>query len=163
MSLATLTFWSMPAAPVGRQPTAANAQSVTTKTNVKTLTLILRLQDNFLSRVIGIIFYFQSIAASLQGAIFSLFKKIAPLRFNLYIEELHLEGVVAYEVASLLDVLAHKDTEQAVGFAGVVELDVQKRPAGRIHRRFPELLGVHLAKAFEPLSLDALTAYFPDA
>jgi hypothetical protein len=82
-------------------------------------------------------------------------------RTKLNVKELDFESMVADEISPLLDVLAHQDTKKAVRFARVIELDVQQRPGGRIHRRFPQLVGVHFAQAFESLYLDAFTADFP--
>ena len=66
--------------------------------------------------------------------------------------------MVADEVSALLDVVAHQDAEESVCFAGVVDLDVQQGPRGRVHRRFPELLGVHFTETFEAFYLDAFSA-----
>ena len=50
-----------------------------------------------------------------------------------------------------LDVVAHQDREHLVGDRGLLDRDLQQRALRRVHGRLPELLGVHLAEALEPL------------
>src|SRR3989441_538842 len=59
-----------------------------------------------------------------------------------------VEGVLLDELATRLDGVTHQDREYLVGADGILHGDLEQRPRLRIHRRFPELLGVHLA---EPL------------
>src|SRR5687768_4573786 len=75
-----------------------------------------------------------------------------------HVEVLHLERVVLDELAADFDVLAHQDAEEPLGLAGLVERDLQQHAAGRVERRVPQLLAVHLAQPLEPLDLDALLA-----
>ena len=49
-----------------------------------------------------------------------------------------------------------------VGLAGVVDLDPQERPRLRVHRRLPELVGVHLAEALEALDGEVLAVHLLD-
>src|SRR5437867_3527093 len=44
-----------------------------------------------------------------------------------------------------LDGLPHEDREQGIGGRGVLNRDLLQQAAGGIHRRLPELVGVHLA------------------
>src|SRR6266571_986013 len=62
----------------------------------------------------------------------------------------------------LLDVLpaglhgfAHEDREQGIGGRGVLDRHLLQLTPGRIHRRLPELVGVHLPQALVPLVDDA--------
>src|SRR5882724_10414211 len=59
-----------------------------------------------------------------------------------------VEGVLLDELATRLDGVTHQDREHLVGADRILHGDLEERPRLRIHRRFPELLGVHLA---EPL------------
>ena len=66
------------------------------------------------------------------------------------------------EVLARLDLLAHERREEMVGLAGVVEVDLQERARGRVHRRLPELVGVHLAEALEALDGEVLDLHLLD-
>ncbi len=59
------------------------------------------------------------------------------------------------ELPPALDVFTHQHAKKPLGFAGFLQRHAKEHPAARIERRFPELLAVHLAKAFEALDLDA--------
>ena len=63
-----------------------------------------------------------------------------------------------HEFAPGLDFVAHQPGEQHVGVGGVVDLDLQQRAHIGIERRFPQLLGVHLAKTLVALHGQALAA-----
>src|SRR5438093_936552 len=62
------------------------------------------------------------------------------------------------ELLAWLDLLAHELGEDLVGLDRVVRVDVrpQQNARFRVHRRFPELVGVHLAEALEPLHRQVL-------
>src|SRR4051794_17479892 len=65
-------------------------------------------------------------------------------------------GVLLDELAARLDLVAHEHREQLRRGQRVVHVDLLQRPAGRVHRRLVELLGVHLAEALEARELDPL-------
>src|SRR3954452_24687631 len=71
-----------------------------------------------------------------------------------HVEEPDVLGVAGDERPARVDVLAHEDREQLVRGGGVVQGDPQQHPVARVHRRLPQLLGVHLAQAL--VALDAL-------
>src|SRR5699024_3089332 len=48
-----------------------------------------------------------------------------------------------------LNLFAHEDGENLVGLYGVVELYALERAGLRVHGGFPQLVGIHLAKALE--------------
>ena len=54
-----------------------------------------------------------------------------------------------------LHLVAHKDIEEAVGLLGVVNGHLFHRPGLRVHRRVPQLLGIHFAKTLVALNIDA--------
>src|SRR5204863_9430820 len=68
----------------------------------------------------------------------------------------HLAGLGLDELLARLDPLAHEPGEDLVGLGGVVDLDPQEHPRLGVHRRVPELVGVHLAEALEPLDAQVL-------
>ena len=49
------------------------------------------------------------------------------------------------ELLARFHLIAHKLAYRALGFGGVVDIDLQKRARCGLHRGFPQLLGVHLA------------------
>src|SRR5438093_13092677 len=55
------------------------------------------------------------------------------------------------EFLARLDVLAHQLREDLVGQGGVLRVDPKQGPGLGVHRRLPELVGVHLAEALEAL------------
>src|SRR3954449_5842502 len=55
------------------------------------------------------------------------------------------------EVLARPDLLAHKHREDRIGLGRVVDLGPKQCPRLGVHRRIPELVGVHLAEALEPL------------
>src|SRR6266705_192598 len=73
----------------------------------------------------------------------------------------HLDVQVHDFLRVLLDVLpagldgfTHEDGEQGIRGRGVLDRDLLQETAGRIHRRLPELVGVHLPEALVPLVYD---------
>ena len=54
-----------------------------------------------------------------------------------------------------LDVLAHERRKELLRVGGGVPGDAQDRALGWVHRRVPQLLGIHLAQALEAFDLDA--------
>src|SRR3954467_6301280 len=75
----------------------------------------------------------------------------APQRAGSDVEEADVFGVALDESATQLDVLAHEDREDLVGLRRVLERDLQHQPLIGVHRRLPQLLGVHLAEALVAL------------
>src|SRR6266511_1684506 len=67
-------------------------------------------------------------------------------------------GILLDELASSLDVLPHEDAEHQVGCSGVVQGDLLEHAGLGVHRRLPELLGLHLGQALEPLDVHLLLA-----
>ena len=59
------------------------------------------------------------------------------------------------ELAPRLDLVAHQHREHLVRLDRVVDLHAQQAAHGRVHRGFPQLLGVHLAQALVALARDA--------
>ena len=68
------------------------------------------------------------------------------------------ESVLLDEVAARLDEVAHQGRKCFFGDIFVVNLDQQQRAHLGVERRFPELIGVHLAKAFVARHLNAAAA-----
>src|SRR5438445_72681 len=64
--------------------------------------------------------------------------------------------VLLDELAPGLDVLAHEDAEHPVRFGRVLDRDLLEGSGLRIHGRLPELFGLHLGQALEPLDLHLL-------
>ncbi len=60
------------------------------------------------------------------------------------------------------DLLAHQHREDLVGGRGILAVDPQQGPRLGVHRRLPELVGVHLAEALEPLDGQVLDVEFLD-
>src|SRR4051794_26309596 len=71
------------------------------------------------------------------------------MRHPLDVEELDVLGVLLDELATRLDRVAHQHGERAVGGGRIFDVDAHQQTLGRIHRRLPELLRVHLAEALE--------------
>src|SRR5918998_2193140 len=65
------------------------------------------------------------------------------------VDEADVLGVGLDEVLAHLDVLAHQDGEHLVGQGRLLDVDLQQRAGGRVHRRDPQLLVVHLAQALQ--------------
>ncbi len=59
------------------------------------------------------------------------------------------------EGAPRLDLVAHQRREDPVGSGRVLDVDADQQALGRVHRRLPELLLVHLAEALEARELQA--------
>ena len=72
------------------------------------------------------------------------------------VEITDVERVLLDEATARLDLVAHQRREDFVRLVGIFDLDLQQHPYVGIHRRFPELLGVHLAEALETLHFQAL-------
>ncbi len=60
------------------------------------------------------------------------------------VEVFDLQRVLLDEIAPGFDIVSHQGGEQVVGGGNIFQLDLEERPAGWIHRGFPELLGIHL-------------------
>src|SRR5450759_826150 len=79
----------------------------------------------------------------------------------------HLAGLGLDEVLAGLHPLAHQHREDLVRDGRVLDLHFEQRPGLRVHRRVPELVGVHLAQTLEALDaqvpggelLDLLVAF----
>ena len=82
--------------------------------------------------------------------------------FDLNVQVPHLQGVAFEELAAGFDGGAHEDREDVFGLGGVLDEDLLEHPPRGVHRGFPELLGVHLAKALESLDLHAFLAQAAD-
>src|SRR6187200_2641209 len=67
------------------------------------------------------------------------------------VKVLDLPGLGLDEVLARSDLLTHQHREDLVREGGVLQVDPQERPRLRVHRRLPELVGVHLAEPLEPL------------
>src|SRR2546426_6666454 len=80
-----------------------------------------------------------------------------PRTTRLRVDERFLR-VLLDELPARLHVLAHEDAEHAVGLCGVLQRDLLQHPGLRVHRRIPELLGIHLAEPLESLDLELLVA-----
>ena len=63
--------------------------------------------------------------------------------------------VVLYEIAPWLNVVAHEHGEYLIRLGGVFYRHLFEQPIGRIHRRFPKLLRIHLSQTFVSLCVDA--------
>ena len=66
------------------------------------------------------------------------------------------ERVVLDEGPPRLDLVTHQHREDPVGRGRVLHRHLRERPRRRVHRRLPQLFGVHLAQALEALQRDAL-------
>src|SRR6266545_6163150 len=62
-------------------------------------------------------------------------------------------GVLLDELASSLDVLPHQDAEHQVCCGGVLQGDLLEYPGLGVHGGLPQLLGLHLGQALEPLDV----------
>ena len=69
---------------------------------------------------------------------------------------LDVQRVRLDELAPRLDGVAHEDREDLVGLDGVLDAHLQEAARGRVHRRLPERLGVHLAEALVAVDREAL-------
>src|SRR4029079_5072893 len=77
---------------------------------------------------------------------------------RLDIEVLDVEGVVLDELAARLDLVAHERGENQGGRGVILGPDLEQRALGRIHRGFPQRVGVHLAEALVAVDGDPLLA-----
>ena len=78
--------------------------------------------------------------------------------FNFYlcVDILGNQRIVLDKGTARLDLVTHQGNEHFVGGNGVFDTYLQKAAHGRIHRRFPQLFGVHLAQTFIPLDAHTL-------
>src|SRR3990170_3673088 len=67
------------------------------------------------------------------------------------IQRRDVQRVLFDEFPARLDLVPHQAGEDLVGVGLVAELDAQQLPRLRVHRRLPELIGVHLPQALVPL------------
>src|SRR6476661_1419439 len=72
------------------------------------------------------------------------------------VKVLYLAGLGLDELLARRDLLAHEHREDLVRARGVVSIDAEKRPRLRVHRRLPELVGIHLAETLEALDREVL-------
>src|SRR5256885_8595958 len=72
------------------------------------------------------------------------------------IEVLDVEGVVFDELPARFDLITHERGEHQVCFGVIFGTHLQQGADGWIHRRFPELLWVHLAETLVAVDRDAL-------
>ena len=60
------------------------------------------------------------------------------------------------ELAAGRNLVAHQHREDAVGFGGVLDVHLAQDARVGVHRRLPQLVGVHLAETFVTLDVHAL-------
>src|SRR5829696_3686143 len=65
------------------------------------------------------------------------------------IQVLHLSGILLYKPFARLDLVAHERCEQLVRDRRGLDRNLEQSSILRIHRRLPELVGVHLPEALE--------------
>src|SRR3954470_16505883 len=75
---------------------------------------------------------------------------------SLDVEEANVVGVADDELLAQLDVVAHQLGDHAIGDRRLLDVDLQERSLGGIHRRLAELVPVHLAQALQAVELVAL-------
>nr|P21562.1 RecName: Full=Uncharacterized 80.2 kDa protein in the 5'region of gyrA and gyrB; AltName: Full=ORF 4 [Haloferax lucentense DSM 14919]pir/D39135/ hypothetical protein 4 (gyrB region) - Haloferax sp [Haloferax sp.]AAB09604.1 ORF4 [Haloferax lucentense DSM 14919] len=68
--------------------------------------------------------------------------------------------VVLDELLSRPDGVAHQDVEHPVGGGGVLDGDALEDAVFGVHRRVPQLVGVHLTESLEPLDLRGVAVAF---
>src|SRR5947209_13824944 len=78
------------------------------------------------------------------------------MRMRLDVEVADALGVRLDELLPRLDVGPHQLLERVANRGHVIDRDPQENTRRRIHRRLPQLLGVHLAKTLHPRGLGAL-------
>src|SRR5438552_4232615 len=78
----------------------------------------------------------------------------------LYVQVDDLLRVFLDVLSARLDGFAHKDREQGVGGRGVLNRHLLQLAPSGIHRRLPQLLGVHFPQALVPLVHDPFLAEF---
>src|SRR4029077_18883256 len=69
---------------------------------------------------------------------------------------LHLARLRLDEVLARRDLFAHEHREDLVRRGGVLAVDPEQGARLRVHRGLPELVGIHLAEALEPLHAQVL-------
>src|ERR1700741_5217072 len=84
----------------------------------------------------------------------------APTKLDIQVDD--FEGVFLNELAAVFDVFAHQRGKDLFGFDNVLELDLEERPGVRIHRGFPELRRIHLAKTLESRDGEIFLGVFHD-
>lgn len=67
-----------------------------------------------------------------------------------------VSGILLYELASWLHIVAHKHGEYLVSLRSVLYGNLLEQSALGVHGSFPQLLGVHLSKTFVTLSMQGL-------
>jgi hypothetical protein len=70
---------------------------------------------------------------------------------KLHVQVPDAERVQLDEGAARLDLVAHQLGEDLVGGDAVLDLHLEQPPRLRVHRRLPELLGIHFAQSLVPL------------
>src|SRR5689334_23881761 len=77
---------------------------------------------------------------------------------GLDVEVLHEVRVLFDEDAPRIDLVAHQRLVDLIGEHRLLDGDLEQRATLRIHRRIPELLGVHLAQALVALDVERSAA-----
>ena len=67
-----------------------------------------------------------------------------------------VSGILLYELASWLHIVAHKHGEYLVGLGSILYRNLLEQSALGVHGRFPQLLRVHLSKTFVALGVQCL-------
>src|ERR1043166_8510053 len=75
---------------------------------------------------------------------------------DLDVEEFSLKGVLFDEFPPRLDLFAHQNREHPLGLDRILDRHFEERALRGIHRRLPDVGGVHLAQSFEARDFDAL-------
>src|SRR5689334_5305218 len=71
-----------------------------------------------------------------------------PTSSNIQVHD--FERIVLNELAARLDVFTHQRRENIFRCHRIFQFHLQQRARVRVHRRFPELRGIHFAEALEP-------------
>jgi hypothetical protein len=64
---------------------------------------------------------------------------------RLNVQVANIQGVLLDELSARFDLIPHQDTEQLVSADRIFDAYLEQRPPIRVHRRFPQLVGIHLA------------------
>src|SRR5512136_302249 len=67
----------------------------------------------------------------------------------------YLPGMTDDEIFPYLNIFSHQRLEDLVGFHGILDIDLLEDPVFGVHGSIPELVCVHLPKAFVPLYRDS--------
>ena len=70
--------------------------------------------------------------------------------------------VLLDEFAAGRHFVAHQHREDTVRFGGVLDIDLTQNARVGVHRRVPQLMGVHLAETFVTLDVHALAEFGRD-